>query len=383
MLGCNGITSGFAWGMHVGATGLLLLVSGVAVNAAGSTDKQSDEWRYLQYTEKPHRWISRRLGDMSRQIDSYFATDDLYDEVSGSYGELRLRQRFTELRGNDFNAEFRLKLRIPHSQERLKLLLESDAEKREAEAGELGDLNSGIAGTIDKADNEGQAGISNIFAGVRQQLVNSTGLKIDLDLGIKLHFPPDPFVRGKLRRQWNAKSWAVRLKETPYWFAGEGFGNRMELDLDRRFSKHWAGRASSRHKWEADRNLHQWVNSLSLYRLVSSRNFVAVVATAFLDDETTFQVQSYTAGVRLRRRVHKQWLFVEAIPHVVWAREDQFEPSLAFSLGLEVLFGEKYVKDAEEDLLPPDGGNARGGILVRDPRPSPRPADGDLGDSVI
>ena len=49
----------------------------------------------------------------------------------------------------------------------------------------------------------------------------------------------------------------------------------------------------------------------------------------------------------------------------MWLRENQFEPSLAFSLGLEVLFGEKYLKNVQEELLPPGEGDARGGVLVR------------------
>ncbi len=51
---------------------------------------------------------------------------------------------------------------------------------------------------------------------------------------------------------------------------------------------------------------------------------------------------------------------------MVWARENNFEPSLAFSLGIEVLFGEEYIQDVQEELLPPGEGDARGGVLVRD-----------------
>ncbi len=80
---------------------LLLLSSAVlpaSVGAGESTESTHDSgWRYLEYMKKPHRWISRRLGDTSRRIDGFFASEDLYDEVSGTYGEFRMRNRFSEI----------------------------------------------------------------------------------------------------------------------------------------------------------------------------------------------------------------------------------------------------------------------------------------------
>ena len=95
------------------------------------------------------------MGDTSRQIDGFFASEDLFDEVSGTFGELRLRQRFAELDQNEFDLDFRLKLRIPYTKDKLKFLLESDTEERETEAAELGGLGDRVLGEVaDREDDD-------------------------------------------------------------------------------------------------------------------------------------------------------------------------------------------------------------------------------------
>ncbi len=145
-------------------------------------------------------------------------------------------------------------------------------------------------------------GLSNIFAGLRQEIVNRSGLKIDLDVGIKVRWPPDPFLRGKFRRQWTSEKWSFRIKESPYWFTQDGFGHKTDLDLDRRFSKDRASRASLRYKWEDDDDVNRLVSSLSFFRLSGERIYLGLVGSTFWDDEgRPFSVRGYTAAFRLRR----------------------------------------------------------------------------------
>lgn len=357
-----------AWPVSVAALLCLVLGSSVARADEPPAAAADDGWRYQEYMDKPHRWMSRRLGDVSRQIDGFFGTDDLYNEVSGTYGEIRLRNRFTELQEDELDIDFRLKLRVPNTKRKLKLIFESDTEERETEAGQLGSISDSVVGEIneDGENRGGRDGLSDIFAGVRQEIVNRLGLKIDTDLGVKVRTPPRLFARGKLRRLWEGDRWAVRFKETPYWFSGEGFGNKAEFDFDRRLSSRWAARATVYNSWEEDDDVTRLVNALGLYRLASARTGISFGVGHYMDNEfSAFATKAYSASFRWRRRMYEQWLFVEAVPQVVWARSEDFKADYGFTLGIEVLFGETYIDDVIEDLLPPDAGEARGGVLVQ------------------
>jgi len=80
----------------------------------------------------------------------------------------------------------------------------------------------------------------------------------------------------------------------------------------------------------------------------------ALVAAAVSDNEDQgFRIRRYTAALQLRRAVYHDWLFLEAIPQVVWARDNSFQPSLGFTIGLEMLFGEKYIEPLFDNLSPP------------------------------
>ena len=291
-------------------------------------------WRYLDYLNAPHAWFSRRLGDTSRYIDSYFATDDLYEEVSGSYAELSLDQRLVETQGADFELDFRLKAELPAAQRRLKLLLETDAEEREQ--------RRSVPGESQSPDGGGEES-PGLYAGLRQVLVQTTGLRLQTDAGIKLRTPLDPFAKIRLRRTWGWSRWSLRLKGTLFWFGSERLGHNVDMDIDRPITSHLALRFTTREVWLDETDVMRLGQGISLVHILGRRNVVSYELGMAAVNRPVIRAEQYRLGLRFRHRLHEDWLFLEVTPEILWPRQQGFEPRAGAFVTLEALFGERYL----------------------------------------
>jgi len=62
-----------------------------------------------------------------------------------------------------------------------------------------------------------------------------------------------------------------------------------------------------------------------------------VLAGAEGDTEYDVHFEEYTLGVRVRRKVWKEWMFAEVYPQMLWAEDNDWEltPVLMFRLEAE------------------------------------------------
>lgn len=343
---------------------LLACILGVPVWAAAQDadgDNDASQGGYLDYLNTPHRWFSRRLGNLSRQIDSYFGTPDLYNEVSGSYAEIRLQQQFAQSGGGP-GADFRIKIDLPHTEDRFKLLFESVPEENDPR-----DDNP-----VSARRAQDNAPSSGLFAGLRRVFARTAGFQFSTDAGIKLHLPPRAFARARLRRNWSLGHWQLRFKETLFWFNSEGAGETTEFDLDRRLGKRFALRASTRYQWLDDTDELSLGHGLALYQLLDPRNSLAYELGFQASNRPTLRSEQYRVGLRFRRRVHEDWLFLSVVPDVVWRREEGFSAEPGVLIQLEMLFGERYLGTHYKPPPKPRPPHHPPGMIALDRSPSGR-----------
>lgn len=325
------------------ATGFALATVGLLAMASGAlADHESDEppeevergWRYFDYLDSPHAWVSRRVGETSRYIDSYFATDDLYEEVSGSYAELTLDQGLIESEGAEFEVDFRLKAELPAVERRLKLLLETNASERERERSVPGESQSPDGGAGED---------SGLYAGLRRGLVETTGFRLQTDSGIKLRTPLDPFAKIRLRRTWRGPQWSLRFKGALFWFGSERLGHNIDIDLDRPITPHLAVRLTTREVWLDETDVMRLGQGISLLHILGWRNVVSYELGMAAGNRPALRAEQYRLGLRFRHRLHEDWLFLEVTPEILWPRQEGFEARAGAFVSLQALFGERYL----------------------------------------
>lgn len=301
---------------------------------SAAAQEPEDDGGYLDYLNAPHSWFSRRLGNMSRQIDSYFGSSDVYEEVSGSYVEITLEQQFAEAGDSNTGADFRIKVDLPRTEHRFKLLLESVAEG-------IDPRDENPARSRRESDSDPSSGV---FAGLRRVFLETAGFRLTTDAGVKFRTPPEPFARARLRRTWPLGDWQLRFKETLFWLDSDGAGQTTEFDLDRRINERFALRASSRYQWLNETDAWRLDHGLALYQILDVRNSLAYEAGVQATNRPELRSKQYRVGLRFRRRVHREWLFLSLVPDVIWRREESFRPEPGFLIEVQMLFGEGYLE---------------------------------------
>jgi len=312
--------------------------------AAEADRTGSAETGYFEQLGPSHRWLSRGLGNLSRRLDAYFGSEDIHDEVSGSHAEIVVAPRLADEGQSDLDGDFRLKLDLPQAERRLQLLLENDSDERQAEGSRLDQ------GPADPSEDDDE---TDLFGGLRQILIDTTGVQLQTDLGIKLRTPLDPFARADFRRFWETGPWSVRFKEGLFWFNSSGFGQIAELNLDRVVGEDTAVRTDTTIDWRNDSDELRLSLGVALLEVLNSRETLAYETGMQASNRPTLRAERYRVGLRFRRRLHKDWLFLGVIPEVIWRREDGFTPEPGIRLQVEFRFGERYL--AKRGLTPDAG----------------------------
>lgn len=290
----------------------------------------------LLWSDSPHQAVSNRLEALSRRMDAFLGEDRIYEEATETY--LQLRTDLIYERGGhvSFDHRLRLKLDLPQTEKRLKLLLESESDRDTV-------LDEDSEAPSIRDDLNPQQ--SNYSAALQFILKETRRWNISLGPGIRLRTPPDPFARLRIRRhQSMGSTWQNRLTERLTDYVDRGLESLTTLEFERRTSKGQLFRLTSGALWREEFEFSniQLSQSAQVFQSISRRDTLVYEASVIWETKPHLHHETYIADVRWRRRIHKKWLFFEIKPQATFEREHHFrlDPSLTFSL--EILFGERY-----------------------------------------
>ena len=180
--------------------------------------------------------------------------------------------------------------------------------------------------------------------GLGYKAVKTARRRLDIDGGVKLGFPMNPFVRARYRSNvFVSDTTLLRFRETVFWRRDRRLGATSQVDLEEILS--------GRHllRWRTLATVSQtsqgvdWLTGLTLYQgLGGSR---AIAYQVEVDGETDRDVPLEDTALRViyRQSVAREWLFLEVRGSLRWPREEldeDREPSLGIAFGVEILFGD-------------------------------------------
>jgi hypothetical protein len=282
-----------------------------------------------------HTYFSHNVENLSRRVDSFFATNRAYEESSGTY--LLVRGSVIYGRGGeiDYDGKVRAHLDLPNLSDRINLLIESEQPDQPNEDA----LTTGNRTFPQNIDNQALA------ASLQYILQAKEFWDVRLQPGIKLKWMPDPFVR--LRFRWLnplSVTWLSRVTFTPAWYGSRGWEARARYDLERGTGGEGLFRSSTEAVWELNdpHNLF-WTEVLFFAHPFGSRAQVAYELGVNGEIEPKFEDTRYFSSIRYRRDIHHGWIFLELKPQIEFLRDDDFKPNPSLALTLEMLFGERYL----------------------------------------
>jgi|OM-RGC.v1.005984565 hypothetical protein len=302
------------------------VLSGIVAAEDNVSPTKSDDTFWLNST---HESVSQTIGQWSNGLDAFFSGHESRAQ-SQSYVSFRFGPIIGEESTTGF-FDFQTRLRLPNTKDRLKLVIESDADTL-TQTNQTGESSQDRSVTDSAIDTQVSAAIRYV----------KREWNADIDAGVLLDFPLDPFARirfyqsGRLGRF----DWAQNQSAFSYYSKGEGaaykFGistpfigeTRTGFDL----GVSWLRKETT--YFRQDIYVNQSLNEKSKVRYQLS-----FLQSGGQDPE----LDSYLYYVEYQKLLYKNWLIGRVKPQMTHPEDDDFKGSASLTLSLEVLLGEEYL----------------------------------------
>ena len=277
-------------------------------------------------------YVTEKIVSFANYMDRFFAGNRHYQESNQSVFRLEL----TRIVGygdidHKFDLTGKLNLRLPGTEGRLRLWLETDPED------EIHDDATRDTHTLQNKD----TAIRSAGVAARYKTPEDKAWRFTTDAGIKLPITHlDPFARAKGEYSAPVGDWRMNVAESVYWFNTLGVGETTQLDLQKVLSSSRLFRSSGNATWLKDKQNFDIVQSFSIYHTVNDRSALIYQVSASWITNPSFQATDYVSLVFYRYRMHQKWLFLELSPQMHFPKDKEYRPSPAFSMRLEALFDE-------------------------------------------
>jgi hypothetical protein len=282
--------------------------------------------------EAPRDYLSGKVTSFASYIDRFFGGDRHYQESNQSVLQMDLTRvaGFNGVRKFDLAA--RLNLRLPVTEGRLHLLIETDPEKNI---------------TAEPTPTQGQAVLRNqvvapgsVGLAARYETAVANVWHFSTDAGLKFPIPIKPFVRTRGSYSAPMGEWRLTATQSVYWFNTLGVGETTELDLERFISEPVLFRATSTATWLNDKQNFDLRQDLSIYHTLNDRTALLYQASVIGVSNPAYAVTDYVVLLLYRYRMHREWLFFELSPQLHFPQVMKYQFSPALSMRLEALFDE-------------------------------------------
>jgi hypothetical protein len=287
-----------------------------------------------------HGYVSRNVESLARKIDTFFGAERAFEESSGTYLRARGSIIYRKSGDLDFDGNVRAKLDLPNLKEKLSLVIESDADDNLTQKEQI---TTGTPKLADTFDNRKAA------ASLQYVVREERFWDLRLQPGIKLHWPPETFLRLRLRRsQPLSEKWLSRVTLTPGWYDPRGWELRLRHEFDRDAGGGSLFRVASEATWllKEDRNLGL-LQSFAYAHPLGNRVQMAYETGVTFETDPTFWDTAYFSSIRYRRNIHRGWVFLELKPQVLFERDNDFKPDPSFALSLEIVFGARTLEKTQ------------------------------------
>ena len=279
----------------------------------------------------PRDYLSGKITRFANYIDQFFGGDRHYQESNQSVLQLNLT-RATGY-GGDGNFKFaaRLNLKLPVTEGRLRLLVETDPENNVTDEPTKTSTSSN-----NKISAPGGAAVA-----VRYEQKEGSQWHYNADAGVKFRgiaTAPNPFARARGSYSTSIGEWRSKATESLFWFNSIGLGETTQVDLERILNASLLFRATSNATWLNDKKNFDLRQDFTFFHTVDDRNVLRYQGSVIGVSNPQLRVTDYVVQVLYRYRLNREWLFFELNPQLHFPRDKNYDPSPALSMRLELLF---------------------------------------------
>ncbi len=280
--------------------------------------------------------VSNRFSGFIDQVDNYLGDESPTEEPNASWARVRVDTVQQNEEGVDLKGTVKLRVVLPKSQRRFRLLLsteDDDASATNSDASQRESIST---------NNEGDVSLALRF--IRTARDNAF---VNYDLGARIRDDKaQVFVRINAAYQhdwrWGFKN---RLSNNLLYFSSSGYENRIRYDMRRPLFNRdrFYFRNAAEIGWREGFKGASIGETIGVYAELSPRKAIALEAitgyNTSLNDGNTDRFPGVEARIRFRHSVWRSWFFYEIWPTVSWSASNDFKQAFGGLIRLEVTFG--------------------------------------------
>ncbi len=286
--------------------------------------------------DRTQQGVENAIGNAASYIDSFFGETDLDEGANVTRGSLSIAGRWDERDGFDERIRLHARVAMPALKERTRLVFgRADAEEF-ADGTMTDDFDALPARFDDYGDDDWLLGV-----GYSRNQRFAKGW--DFSLGIKLRTPLEPYARATYR--WSrtfSDAWLWRVRPRVFVQSQRGAGASLNNTVDHALNDSWLLRSGTTIQAEDDVEGLAWSQQFVGYQSLSNRNAASYAVYAIGETGAEVPVRDYGLEFRFRRRIAREWLFLEFLSYISWPREFAFEQrkrNLGVGLEFDMQFG--------------------------------------------
>lgn len=289
-------------------------------------------------------WLDRMQSRLYRMMcfsaarfDGFFGNARFDDEYQATHGSLAVGTVWDERNRWDPSVRFKLRVHLPQLHERFNAFI-GRADFHE-EVTDLRDDFDSLPRQFGRQDDD-----ATLF-GLGYSEPARGGGHFDADIGAKLGFPIDPYVKARYRVALPFfERNVLRLRETLFWQDSEGIGATTRWDLERLLTEKFLVRWTSSGTLTQNSEGVRWFSTTTLYHNLGGGRALAYQAGISGESSRDVPINDYGLRLIYRQRIYQDWLFLELRSSITWPREtllEHRERNLGAGAGFEMLFGER------------------------------------------
>jgi len=276
--------------------------------------------------DTPNQMIALGLNGFARYIDEFLAAEQSYYYATGSYIRVTADQAWLENDTSGFYGYLRMKLNLPHTNEKYKFVIENQPDKsRDA-------LDANVESPAETVDNQ------DYFVGLQAISGRRDRWRYRVGVGIKPSSPVDSYVRLGARRNYVFSKWSLYLDESVYSFDREGESFISIVELNRLVEENLLFRSTSRARWVRTNEYIETTQIFSLFQTLDQDRLVILRAGVYGVTEPAVYATDYRVSASLRKNLRQQYLFLELIPQIRYQKVHDFHAERGLILRLEWVF---------------------------------------------
>lgn len=274
--------------------------------------------------------IAGRIDAAATFIDSFFGDERYVEEVAETRlrigGDVLLEPGEAPAPDIDFN----LRLVLPNTQERLRLVVDGVVRDEETSAAERDRIRAGTGEVEDRR---------RFTADLRYTILEDLEEHLDARSGLRLDsFVPAGVVGLRYRRTWLPDSWLIRMSHEVEWETIDGFELKGFLDFETEPGEELFFRTTPEIRWRQEAEGLDLSLSHNLTQRLGEERFLQYALGFELGTEPRFRLEGVTARARYRQTVLRHWIRAELAPQLRFPEAEDYDPTPGLRLGLEVVF---------------------------------------------